>query len=180
MALEMRDACERCQAVLPPDGAAAICSYECTFCIECFEAMEHVCPNCGGEIVPRPRRATEPGPMERTHGEVVQNATIDVPDRLLDQIRSALAMTEVLRAYLVRWRWSPESDEPWETTDLSLVFDDQPTEDRLPLGAEEAIDRLTAVLGDDRSGLSFGFPFSRALDSLEATGLLVSDREAAS
>jgi len=118
--------------------------------------------------------------MERTHGEVVQNATIDVPDRLLDQIRSALAMTEVLRAYLVRWRWSPESDEPWETTDLSLVFDDQPTEDRLPLGAEEAIDRLTAVLGDDRSGLSFGFPFSRALDSLEANGLLVYEREAAS
>ena len=53
-------------------------------------------------------------------------------------------------------------------------------DDRLPLGAEEAIDRLTAVLGDDRSGLSFGFPFSRALDSLEANGLLVYEREAAS
>jgi len=56
MALEMRDACERCETVLSPDGAAAICSYECTFCIGCAEAMAHVCPNCAGELVRRPRR----------------------------------------------------------------------------------------------------------------------------
>jgi hypothetical protein len=52
----MRDACERCETVLSPDGAAAICSYECTFCIGCAEAMAHVCPNCAGELVRRPRR----------------------------------------------------------------------------------------------------------------------------
>ena len=58
MALEMRDRCERCTtAVLPPDAPALICSYECTFCVVCGEAMEGVCPNCGGELVPRPRRA---------------------------------------------------------------------------------------------------------------------------
>ncbi|WP_086726561.1 DUF1272 domain-containing protein [Streptomyces carpinensis] len=58
MALEMRDHCERCAtAALPPDAAARICSYECTFCGSCAEAMGHVCPNCGGELVPRPRRA---------------------------------------------------------------------------------------------------------------------------
>jgi hypothetical protein len=57
MALDMRSACERCQSGLSPDGAARICSYECTFCVECAEDMEAICPNCGGELVPRPRRA---------------------------------------------------------------------------------------------------------------------------
>jgi uncharacterized protein len=52
----MRTACERCGADLTPDGEAAICSFECTFCNGCASALEHVCPNCGGELVPRPRR----------------------------------------------------------------------------------------------------------------------------
>jgi hypothetical protein len=56
MALEMRAACERCGAALEPDGAAAICSYECTFCAACAESLSQVCPNCGGELVARPRR----------------------------------------------------------------------------------------------------------------------------
>ena len=58
MALEMRPVCERCGAALAADAAAAICSYECTFCVACAESMEHVCPNCGGELVARPRRAS--------------------------------------------------------------------------------------------------------------------------
>ena len=58
MALEMRASCERCGGELRADGEALICSYECTFCVPCAEAMEHVCPNCGGELVPRPRRVT--------------------------------------------------------------------------------------------------------------------------
>ena len=56
MALEMRGVCERCGTALEPGGPAAICSHECTFCAECAEAMAHVCPNCNGELVPRPRR----------------------------------------------------------------------------------------------------------------------------
>jgi uncharacterized protein len=55
MALELRDACERCEARLAPDGLAAICAFECTFCPTCAVAMAHTCPNCGGEVVPRPR-----------------------------------------------------------------------------------------------------------------------------
>ncbi|MEU6593356.1 DUF1272 domain-containing protein [Streptomyces sp. NPDC046881] len=59
MALEMRERCERCEtAALPPDGPARICSYECTFCEACAATLEQVCPNCGGELVPRPRRAS--------------------------------------------------------------------------------------------------------------------------
>jgi len=57
MALEMRTVCERCGTRLEPDAPAAICSYECTFCTDCAGALEHVCPNCGGELVPRPRRS---------------------------------------------------------------------------------------------------------------------------
>ena len=56
MALEMRPACEKCGASLPPDGEARICSYECTFCGPCADRMNQTCPNCGGELVRRPRR----------------------------------------------------------------------------------------------------------------------------
>jgi hypothetical protein len=58
MALEMRTVCERCDAALTPDGNAVICSFECTFCVACGEAMSHVCPNCTGELVPRPKRVS--------------------------------------------------------------------------------------------------------------------------
>lgn len=53
----MRTECERCGARLDPDGEARICSYECTFCPACAKALDDVCPNNGGELVPRPRRA---------------------------------------------------------------------------------------------------------------------------
>ncbi|WTL36168.1 DUF1272 domain-containing protein [Nocardia sp. NBC_01503] len=54
----MRTRCERCEAVdLPADGPAVICSYECTFCEACGRTMNYVCPNCGGELVARPRRS---------------------------------------------------------------------------------------------------------------------------
>ena len=56
MALEMRDHCEKCEQSLVMNGAAMICSYECTFCVSCANAMEQICPNCGGELVPRPKR----------------------------------------------------------------------------------------------------------------------------
>jgi uncharacterized protein len=56
MALEMRARCERCSAVLTPDGDARICSFECTFCVVCTDELKSVCPNCGGELVARPRR----------------------------------------------------------------------------------------------------------------------------
>jgi hypothetical protein len=62
MALQLRPNCEYCDKDLPPDAAdARICSYECTFCVECVETKLHnVCPNCGGGFVRRPiRPATE-------------------------------------------------------------------------------------------------------------------------
>jgi hypothetical protein len=55
MALEMRTSCERCAGALAPDGPAAICSNECTFCAGCANELSHQCPTCGGELVPRPK-----------------------------------------------------------------------------------------------------------------------------
>jgi len=56
MSLVMKPECERCASRLEHEAAAFICSFECTFCPPCTEAMEHRCPNCGGELVRRPRR----------------------------------------------------------------------------------------------------------------------------
>ncbi len=57
MALEMRSKCGRCEAPLPHDSETArICSYECTYCASCTDAMAGRCPTCGGELLPRPRR----------------------------------------------------------------------------------------------------------------------------
>jgi hypothetical protein len=56
MALEMKKVCERCDKALSEDGEAWICSWECTFCADCTKGFSSVCPNCGGELVQRPRR----------------------------------------------------------------------------------------------------------------------------
>lgn len=56
--LELRPTCENCNAPLLPDSTAArICSFECTFCADCVDAvLGNVCPNCGGGFVARPVR----------------------------------------------------------------------------------------------------------------------------
>lgn len=56
MALEMRHECEKCHQALAANGPAMICSFECTFCDQCSNAMGGICPNCSGELVQRPRR----------------------------------------------------------------------------------------------------------------------------
>ena len=61
MALEMRPACEKCDTATPAHGEAWICSWECTFCRNCSQAGAAPCPNCGGELVARPRRIEDPG-----------------------------------------------------------------------------------------------------------------------
>lgn len=56
--LELRPNCECCDRDLPPDCVdAVICTFECTFCTQCAETvLDHTCPNCGGNFVPRPIR----------------------------------------------------------------------------------------------------------------------------
>ena len=59
--LQMRPGCERCDRDLRADADDAwICSFECTFCTGCAAGvLAGRCPNCGGELVRRPRRALE-------------------------------------------------------------------------------------------------------------------------
>lgn len=54
--LAMKTMCERCRTCLDNASAATLCSYECTFCVDCSAAMDNECPNCGGELTARPRR----------------------------------------------------------------------------------------------------------------------------
>src|SRR5262249_11209233 len=56
MALEMKNECEKCDRPLPVQEIAMICYYECTFGQEGCAGMNNICPNCGGELVRRPRR----------------------------------------------------------------------------------------------------------------------------
>ena len=56
--LELRPNGERCDKDLAPDEkGAVICTFECTFCVDCGENVFHaVCPNCSGELLSRPSR----------------------------------------------------------------------------------------------------------------------------
>lgn len=59
--LELRPNCECCDIDLAPDSLMVrICSFECTFCADCSDRLlNRICPNCKGELVPRPRRAKD-------------------------------------------------------------------------------------------------------------------------
>ena len=55
--LEMRAQCEKCETPLTADSSdARICSFECTVCASCATEMSETCPNCGGELLQRPKR----------------------------------------------------------------------------------------------------------------------------
>lgn len=59
--LSLRPNCECCDRDLPADTAdARICSFECTFCADCATTvLAGRCPNCGGELLARPRRPAD-------------------------------------------------------------------------------------------------------------------------
>jgi len=72
--LQLRPGCECCDRDLPADSPdAVICSFECTFCRSCAATvLGGKCPNCGGELVARPRRPADklakfPASTERVH-----------------------------------------------------------------------------------------------------------------
>jgi hypothetical protein len=72
--LKLRPSCECCDTDLPPEAEnAVICSFECTFCLSCSQGkLFGICPNCGGELVRRPRRPASklskfPASTERVH-----------------------------------------------------------------------------------------------------------------
>ncbi|MBL0281811.1 MAG: DUF1272 domain-containing protein [Bacteroidetes bacterium] len=54
--MKMKINCEHCNVALQPEGLAYVCSYECTYCSNCATQFQHICPNCSGELVRRPKR----------------------------------------------------------------------------------------------------------------------------
>lgn len=94
--LALRPNCELCDVDLPPDSPhARICTYECTFCADCVEnVLRNVCPNCGGNLVPRPirpRRAWrtgvglehDPADTERRHLRYTMEEVAQLSHQLL-------------------------------------------------------------------------------------------------
>jgi two-component system, LytTR family, sensor kinase len=75
MRLQMKGQCQKCGEALASDDRAYICSFECTFCPGCASSLNNVCPDCGEELVLRPRRAkvinsseaVEPPPSAKIH-----------------------------------------------------------------------------------------------------------------
>jgi hypothetical protein len=59
--LELRPNCGCCDCDLPPDVQnALICSYECTFCVDCAtNVLSGTCPNCNGPLAVRPIRSAD-------------------------------------------------------------------------------------------------------------------------
>ncbi len=95
--LELRPTCEHCNKALPPDSTEArICSFECTFCAACVDAvLDNVCPNCGGGFAPRPIR-----PALNLNGENHLGkypASTNVRHRPIDPVAHALFAARINR-----------------------------------------------------------------------------------
>lgn len=95
--LDLRPNCELCDRDLPPESdQARICTYECTFCTSCAEGIvRNVCPNCGGNLVPRPIRpknswragtglGKHPGSSKRRQNGYTQEQREALTERLRD------------------------------------------------------------------------------------------------
>lgn len=78
--LVLKPNCECCDCDLPPaSDAAMICTFECTFCVDCAtEKLDGICPNCGGNLVPRPIR---PATMLARYPASIKRVTRDKPCR---------------------------------------------------------------------------------------------------
>lgn len=91
--LDIRPSCENCNKALPPNSKEAlICSYECTWCIQCNdELLQNVCPNCGGGLVPRPIRPKQELLNNPPKGKVVYKPIdLDVYIPLREKLKDIL------------------------------------------------------------------------------------------
>lgn len=81
--LDLRPVCERCDRTLPASSRdARICTFECTFCADCADGeLAGRCPNCTGELVPRPAweltDEDRPGVVLRRYADAWQAGDLD-------------------------------------------------------------------------------------------------------
>ena len=45
--------CEKCGTALPDPNEGLACSFQCTYCAPCAEALKLTCPNCNGSLAAR-------------------------------------------------------------------------------------------------------------------------------
>ena len=45
-----KGACEKCGTAIAARHDAHVCSFQCTFCGDCADALKSTCPNCGGQL----------------------------------------------------------------------------------------------------------------------------------
>jgi len=103
--LIMKPNCECCDRNLAADQSnAMICSFECTFCIQCMEnTFNNRCPNCGGEVHPRPSRT----------GDLLTGNPAST-ERVLSRYE---AVEENGKTTFIRTRLLPVPDKPKENTE---------------------------------------------------------------
>ena len=91
MSESAKTARERCAKPLALEHAGAwVCRFQCTFCSDCNNQLLHGrCPNCGGELVPRPRRSAQPeSPLESSIVcTPISAAEVPIAAVLFDQYR---------------------------------------------------------------------------------------------
>ena len=52
----MKSECLECHSNLSYNSEAHVCSYECTYCVQCATSRDFICKNCGGDLQKRPKR----------------------------------------------------------------------------------------------------------------------------
>jgi hypothetical protein len=88
--LEIRENCENCGKSLPNEcGDAMICTFECTYCLDCVtDILHNVCPNCGGGFEKRPVRPKRLLEKYPTRGNrILQPIDYENFNRMLDEYR---------------------------------------------------------------------------------------------
>lgn len=82
--LEIRPNCECCDRdVAADEDDVWICTYECTWCGDCArDVLRMVCPNCGGNLTPRPIRPKvklrqDPASTKRVHNPECRDRLVE-------------------------------------------------------------------------------------------------------
>jgi uncharacterized protein (TIGR02246 family) len=116
--LALRPNCECCDRDLPPGSdEAVICTFECTFCRACAETKLGLqCPNCGGELVRRPRR-----PVEKLDKYPASSERVHKPGGCAGAPRGA-SEEQAIRATVQRWMDASKAGDA--DTVLSMITDD--------------------------------------------------------
>ena len=48
-----KNACEKCGRTLSDPNEGLACSFQCTYCVPCADALKMTCPNCNGTLAAR-------------------------------------------------------------------------------------------------------------------------------